>query len=250
MRDASARSGTTPARSTPLVLGDGLGRRLGGGRRRSNTLWRISRRCRIRPTWPCCPAAVRDHRGGGRVVVFRPAWWQTYTSSPCPPTSSSAATVPVRDHLPGGPETPAWAPEAGVAGQSATGGRESCRRLLGRHQPGAGQRGEIYVAELFGGRISVIRTGERGPTSPPGVVAVETSSPGALGGHARQRGSPAGDDRQDQQRKAKTGSIVAEGGGYCARSTAPAKLTGSWISSPRSTVTRTRFRELNGMAKP
>ena len=61
----------------------------------SNTLWRISKKGRIKTLAVLPPATVRDHRGGGRVG--RPSGLRggqrRTTSSPFPPTSSWARTA-------------------------------------------------------------------------------------------------------------------------------------------------------------
>ncbi|HET9647819.1 MAG TPA: ScyD/ScyE family protein [Microlunatus sp.] len=85
--------------------------------------------------------------------------------------------------LPGGPESPVlgargkvWKvnPYSGKAWVIAGGFLGATNLALGRH-------GEIYVAELFGGRISVVRHGKTSELlSLPGVVAVETDKNGEL----------------------------------------------------------------------
>lgn len=84
--------------------------------------------------------------------------------------------------LPGGVESPdnaqgaVWRvnPRTGKAVRIATGFSGATNLALGRH-------GEIYVAELFGGRISVVDHGrKRTLVSLPGVVAVETGRDGSL----------------------------------------------------------------------
>ncbi len=83
--------------------------------------------------------------------------------------------------LPGGPESPVlgargavWRvdPRSGSARQVAGGFLGATNLALGRH-------GEIYVAELFAGQVSVVRHGRSTPwVSLPGVVAVETGPSG------------------------------------------------------------------------
>ena len=85
--------------------------------------------------------------------------------------------------LPGGPESPVlgargalWKvnPWTGTIHKVADG-------FLGATNLAIGTHGEIYVAELFAGQISVVRHGKVTPyLSLPGVVAVETSRTGAL----------------------------------------------------------------------
>lgn len=85
--------------------------------------------------------------------------------------------------LPGGDEGPelgargkVWRvnPHTGRAGVVATGFLGATNLALGKH-------GRIYVAELFGGQISVVRHGKPKPyLALPGVVAVETSASGQL----------------------------------------------------------------------
>jgi len=85
--------------------------------------------------------------------------------------------------LPGGPEGPVlgargkvWKvnPYSGNAWVIASGFLGSTNLALGKH-------GEIYVAELFGGNISVVKHGKKSNyLTLPGVVAVETSKSGEL----------------------------------------------------------------------
>jgi hypothetical protein len=85
--------------------------------------------------------------------------------------------------LPGGPESPVlgargkvWRvdPHSGKAKVIAGGFLGATNLALGRH-------GEIYVAELFAGKISVIKHGRTSDyVDLPGVVAVETSRSGEL----------------------------------------------------------------------
>lgn len=85
--------------------------------------------------------------------------------------------------LPGGPETPAlgargklWRvnPHNGKAKVVAGG-------FVGATNLAIGKRGEFYVAELFAGRISVVKHGRTSTyLNLPGVVAVETGPDGTL----------------------------------------------------------------------
>ena len=85
--------------------------------------------------------------------------------------------------LPGGPESPVlgargalWKvdPRSGAATKIAGG-------FLGATNLALGSHGEIYVAELFAGQVSVVKHGSVSPyVMLPGVVAVETGSDGSL----------------------------------------------------------------------
>ncbi len=85
--------------------------------------------------------------------------------------------------LPGGPEDPRagargklWKvnPYSGNAWVIASGFAGATNLAIGRH-------GEIYVAEFFGGKISVVKWGKKSTyLTLPGVVAVETSKSGQL----------------------------------------------------------------------
>lgn len=85
--------------------------------------------------------------------------------------------------LPGGPESPVLGPRGsvykvnpwtGTAHKVATGFLGATNLALGTH-------GEIYVAELFAGQVSVVRKGTARPyVSLPGVVAVESDRHGDL----------------------------------------------------------------------
>ncbi len=85
--------------------------------------------------------------------------------------------------LPGGPEEPGLGargsvyrvnPWTGHVRRIATGFSGATNLALGKH-------GQIYVAELFGGRISVVRRGHAYPyVDLPGAVAVESGRHGAL----------------------------------------------------------------------
>lgn len=85
--------------------------------------------------------------------------------------------------LPGGDESPALGargkvyrvhPRTGKATVAASG-------FLGATNLAIGKRGEVYVAELFGGKITKLSLGKRSTLVPlPGVVAVETGSDGSV----------------------------------------------------------------------
>lgn len=85
--------------------------------------------------------------------------------------------------LPGGPE----GPELGARGSvwrvdpSTHTVQPVATGFLGATNLAIGKKGEIYVAELFGGRVSVVQNGATSTfASLPGVVAVETTSNGQV----------------------------------------------------------------------
>ena len=85
--------------------------------------------------------------------------------------------------LPGGPEDAALGARGRVWRVDPNTGRTRlvAGGFLGATNLAVGRHGEIYVAELFGGRISVVRHGQVRPyLTLPGVVAVETGRHGAL----------------------------------------------------------------------
>lgn len=95
--------------------------------------------------------------------------------------------------LPGGDEGPELGARGAVWRVDPRSGRAHrvAGGLLGATNLALGRHGEIYVSELFGGQISVIRRGRATPYLPlPGVVAVETSASGQL--WAATLGSEAG----------------------------------------------------------
>lgn len=95
--------------------------------------------------------------------------------------------------LPGGPESDALGARGALWRLDPRSGRltELAGGLAGATNLAIGDRGEIYVAELFAGRISVVRHGRVTPyLSLPGVVAVETDTRGRL--WAATMGSEAG----------------------------------------------------------
>ncbi|MDQ4212630.1 ScyD/ScyE family protein [Microbacterium capsulatum] len=85
--------------------------------------------------------------------------------------------------LPGGPESAALGargsvyrvdPNTGVSGRVATG-------FLGATNLAIGKNGEIYVTELFGGQVSVLRGGVVSPFAAlPGAVSVATGANGRV----------------------------------------------------------------------
>jgi hypothetical protein len=85
--------------------------------------------------------------------------------------------------LPGGPESPVLGARGKVWKVNPYTGKAwvIARGFLGATNLAIGKYGEIYVSELFGGEISVVRHGKRSSyVSLPGVVAVETSRSGEL----------------------------------------------------------------------
>jgi hypothetical protein len=85
--------------------------------------------------------------------------------------------------LPGGPESPVLGARGSVYKVNPWTGsfRVEATGFLGATNVAVGLRREIYVAELFGGRISVVRNGQTSElVSLPGVVAVEFGSDGSL----------------------------------------------------------------------
>lgn len=83
--------------------------------------------------------------------------------------------------LPGGPEGPELGARGSVYRVNPRNGHYQlvATGFLGATNLALGSRGEIYVAELFGGQISVVKKGHRSTfASLPGVVAVETGSHG------------------------------------------------------------------------
>ena len=85
--------------------------------------------------------------------------------------------------LPGGPESPVLGARGALWRVDPRTGhvRKVAGGFLGATNLALGSHGEIYVAELFGGRISVVRHGRVSPyLDLPGVVAVETGPRGDL----------------------------------------------------------------------
>ncbi len=85
--------------------------------------------------------------------------------------------------LPGGPEDPSLGARGRVYRVNPKTGQNQlvARGLLGATNLALGKRGEIYVAELFGGRISVVKNGKVTPyVDLPGVVSVEIDHRGTL----------------------------------------------------------------------
>lgn len=85
--------------------------------------------------------------------------------------------------LPGGPESPVLGARGKVWRVNPRTGKAKvvAKGLLGATNLALGKHGKIYVAELFGGKISVARHGKvKRYVKLPGVVAVETSKSGKL----------------------------------------------------------------------
>lgn len=85
--------------------------------------------------------------------------------------------------LPGGPESPVLGARGAVYRVDPRTGasHEVARGFLGATNLALGHDGEIYVAELFGGKVSVVRHGRISTyVELPGVVAVETGRGGEL----------------------------------------------------------------------
>lgn len=85
--------------------------------------------------------------------------------------------------LPGGPEDPSLGARGKLHRVDPWTGRSHvvASGFLGATNLAIGKHGEIYVAEFFDGRISVVRHGAVRPyVTLPGVVAVETSKGGQL----------------------------------------------------------------------
>ena len=85
--------------------------------------------------------------------------------------------------LPGGPEDPSLGARGRVYRVNPKTGKNQlvARGFLGATNLALGKHGEIYVAELFGGRISVVKHGKVTPyVDLPGVVSVEVDRRGNL----------------------------------------------------------------------
>lgn len=85
--------------------------------------------------------------------------------------------------LPGGPETPAFGPRGKLWKVNPWTGRATvvAAGFSGATNLAIGRSGEVYVSELFGGGIAVVRHGKRTGFIPlPGAVAVETDRSGGL----------------------------------------------------------------------
>ncbi len=87
--------------------------------------------------------------------------------------------------LPGGPEDDSLGARGGLYRVNPWNGhaKRIASGFLGATNLALGDRGEIYVAELFGGRISVVRGGAvKTYVELPGAVAVESGRDGSLWG--------------------------------------------------------------------
>ncbi len=85
--------------------------------------------------------------------------------------------------LPGGPESPVLGARGAVWRVNPWSGRATkiAGGFLGATNLAIGKHGEIYVAELFAGQVSVLRHGVARPyVALPGVVAVESDGRGGL----------------------------------------------------------------------
>ncbi|WP_240918083.1 ScyD/ScyE family protein [Phycicoccus sp. HDW14] len=85
--------------------------------------------------------------------------------------------------LPGGPESPVLGPRGAVYKVNPWTGtsHKLAGGFLGATNLALGSHGEVYVAELFAGQVSVVRHGRVTPyVSLPGVVAVESDRHGDL----------------------------------------------------------------------
>ena len=85
--------------------------------------------------------------------------------------------------LPGGPEDPSLGARGRVYRVDPRTGKNQliARGFAGATNLALGKRGEIYVTELFAGRISVIKHGEVKPyVTLPGALSVETDRKGNL----------------------------------------------------------------------
>ncbi|CCH80467.1 conserved exported hypothetical protein [Nostocoides japonicum T1-X7] len=85
--------------------------------------------------------------------------------------------------LPGGPESPVLGARGAVYKVDPRTGKSSvvATGFLGATNLAIGNQGQIYVAELFAGKISVVRHGRTSTfVSLPGVVAVESGRSGAV----------------------------------------------------------------------
>ncbi len=150
----------------------------------ANTIWRVSARGRVStvavlpPVPTLITAAIARGNGLADCTVG-----VTYAAESVPTDVEVG-----RDGylyvttLPGGVESPENAqgslwrinPRNGRYAKIATGFSGATNLALGRH-------GEIYVAELYSGKITVVRHGKKQTlVSLPGVVAVETGRDGSL----------------------------------------------------------------------
>lgn len=108
--------------------------------------------------------------------------------------------------LPGGPESAALGARGSLWRVGAWSGKAArlATGFLGATNLAIGKRGEIYVAELFAGQISVVSHGTKRPyVSLPGVVAVETGPSGLWAATLGNEDPPA------------PGTIVQITGGKC-----------------------------------
>ncbi|QLQ11345.1 MAG: ScyD/ScyE family protein [Nocardioidaceae bacterium] len=151
----------------------------------ANTLWKIDDKGRISTLWVVPPQPAKITPEAAEAFGFPDCVAGVTYGFEGVPTDVEVG----RDGflyvttLPGGPESEVlgargkvWRvnPHTGKAKEIAGG-------FLGATNLAIGNRGEIYVAELFGGRISVIKHGKISEyLSLPGVVAVESGRHGGL----------------------------------------------------------------------
>lgn len=151
----------------------------------ANALWKIDQRGRIRTlaVLPPQPTTVTKELAAGLQLPDCTVG-VTYDFEPVPTDVEVGKDGYLYvTTLPGGPEDPS----AGARGKlwrvnPRTGGAKAIASgFAGATNLAIGKRGEIYVAELFGGKISVVRHGKKSDyLALPGVVAVETTKGGEL----------------------------------------------------------------------
>ncbi len=150
----------------------------------SNTLWKVSARGKVSTLAVLPPAPVVITSAIAKANGLAPCTIGVTYLSESVPTDVEVG----RDGylyvttLPGGVESPQNAqgalwrvnPRTGRYTKIVTGFSGATNLALGRH-------GEIYVAELYRGRITVVRHGKKQTfVTLPGVVAVETARDGSL----------------------------------------------------------------------
>jgi len=146
----------------------------------ANTLWRIDDRGHVRTLAVLPPQPVKitkDQAAALQLPKCVVGVTYAFESVPTDVEVGRDGYLYVTT-LPGGPEGPELGARGKVWKVSPWSGRswEIASGFLGATNLALGRQGEIYVAELFGGQISVIRHGRTSVfASLPGVVAVETS---------------------------------------------------------------------------
>ncbi|MDN5770565.1 MAG: ScyD/ScyE family protein [Microlunatus sp.] len=151
----------------------------------SNTLWWVNRKGKIKTMAVLPPQPTRITAAMATSLGLDPCVAGiTYNFEPVPTDVEVG-----RDGflyvttLPGGPEGPELGARGKVWRVNPFNGRARAvaSGFLGATNLALGKHGEIYVAELFAGRISTVYCGRAKPyLTLPGVVAVETSSSGEL----------------------------------------------------------------------